>query len=758
MMESDWNHDAILRLYEDGRALQALRLGEEALPLRQWPGADGRILAARVASRLGGERLARALILRARRAEPTHARVHYYHASYRLSEGGAHAAWELLRGFEPPTDADATLRADFLALRASLLATFRDFERAEAVLGEADSLAADRPWLLVTRSHVLELEDEYAKALDAAFGALELQPTYVPALAQAAHLLHLQGRAEDAVDLCGRALETVEAVGLSALRATLLRELGREDETWAELDRAERLAALADSRFARWIAGERSRLAFLRGDDATALEFARLVETGFHRRLADSLEARPEGRRRLLRVPFVRQHERTCGPATLTALGRYFGESTEHLDVVERICYGGTSNYSERAWAEQNGFVAREFTITEEGAQALLDRGLPFAFSTVEASSGHMQAVVGYDSRRRSLLVRDPWLPYLAEWHAPAFLAQYRSSGPRALLIVPRSRASELDGLALSDAELHDHGHAVEDALSRHDLEAAYVEYHALRERAPEHLLTRLARLALCNYEHDALGRLAAVELLLEAHPDAGRFLLLRLMALRELGRRAERIAFLRDVVRRPGSDPCSPCTSRRSCSKTRANSTPRSTSSSARCAGVESTPMRPGSAHESRGSAAPRKRRASGCASPRASTSRATSSHSRTSRCAPRAGSRKRRLRCWRGASSGSDGARDSPRASCRRRSRASGAQMRGSPCSNAPGSCDRTTRSSRSRRRARSRAVRASTRRARCSTRAADARAPRSGSPPRHGPRAAKATCLARSLAGANSPSTNP
>ena len=35
-------------------------------------------------------------------------------------------------------------------------------------------------------------------------------------------------------------------------------------------------------------------------------------------------------------------------------------------------------------WAEQNGFLALEFTVTWAAAVALLDRAIPFTLTTVE--------------------------------------------------------------------------------------------------------------------------------------------------------------------------------------------------------------------------------------------------------------------------------------------------------------------------------------------------------------------------------------
>ena len=105
-------------------------------------------------------------------------------------------------------------------------------------------------------------------------------------------------------------------------------------------------------------------------------------------------------------------------PATLTTLARFWNQPAEHLAVAEQICYDGTPSHSERNWAEQNGWVAREFKVSLDSARQLLERGVPFAFTTVHPANAHEQAVIGCDDLRGSLLVRDPYFRHVVEFHA----------------------------------------------------------------------------------------------------------------------------------------------------------------------------------------------------------------------------------------------------------------------------------------------------------------------------------------------------
>src|SRR5262249_1318627 len=148
----------------------------------------------------------------------------------------------------------------------------------------------------------------------------------------------------------------------------------------------------------------------------------------------------------------VRQHHQTCVPATLAALSRFWQMPADHLDVAAAICYDGTPDHRDRHWAETQGWRARDFTITWDSAVALIDPGLPLPLTLTEPGNGHMQAVIGYDSRRRTFLIRDPYLRYFCECDADALLQRYRATGPRGMALVPHDRAGLLDDLALPDA------------------------------------------------------------------------------------------------------------------------------------------------------------------------------------------------------------------------------------------------------------------------------------------------------------------
>src|SRR5262249_44133115 len=169
------------------------------------------------------------------------------------------------------------------------------------------------------------------------------------------------------------------------------------------------LSPLLEKDVANWMAVRRANIAYLGGDDAQAAELTRNVDDPVIKGFAERLPQVPAGQRRVeLDVGFVRQHHYTCAPATLATITRFWKKSADHLGIAADICYNGTPDHRERRWAEEHGWLAREFTVTWDTACRLLDRGVPFILTTVDIPYGHAQAVIGYDRCWQTLLVRDP--------------------------------------------------------------------------------------------------------------------------------------------------------------------------------------------------------------------------------------------------------------------------------------------------------------------------------------------------------------
>lgn len=542
-----------VRLGKNGLFLDARDLLAQCGSLRQWQGAD-RTEVSWIVSELGAPRLARWHVLKSYREAPQSLAVRVAYGSEIAEHRGPLDCLEFLESTAPPTDDDdAEDRMHWHWLFGISYSLLRDFDAAEQQIEMMQSIGTRPDTPLYMRAHWLERQDRYDDAIDAIDQSLALYDGR-RSLAYKAHLLSLVGRDEEAYELLSRTDARMQCSSFSWQMSAYAYE--RQDFAECErlMTRFDELTPLRERAFAERFRMFRSELARRRGDDAAAIEFARQTKSEYGNKIAQRL-ADPHRRDRvdkILPVTFVRQHEITCGPATLSAVSQFWGMETEHLEVAEAICYNGTSNHAERSWADQNGFVTREFAVTEEATEQLIGRGLPFTLVTRGAGNAHLQAVIGYDGRTGMILIRDPYHRVRGSAPADELIENQIAHGPRGMVMVPADRAELLDGLDLPDAKLYDLLHAFDGALIRHDRNAAIGILDELRTSGPGHRLTLQAERQLGMYDGDDMAIYVAVKKLSEMYPKDESLRLTEISLLGQLGRISQRIERLRELAAEP--------------------------------------------------------------------------------------------------------------------------------------------------------------------------------------------------------------
>lgn len=545
-------------LCERGQILDAWRQAEAFAPLRTWSGLEACGLASRIASNIGANRLASRLAVRAWRTDSSHPLAQFYYGLELESRRGPLVLWRAMRRWTVKPDATAEERAELLALRSRAAGELRDFPTAERLLAEAEALEPTYAWIRLHRAHLLEWQDQPEAALEIARGAraLHLYPYHRPSVQTEAHLLQLLDRDAEAIELLQTAAQHIQSGAIAAQCYGLLAENDRWSEAETCLERYVALTPILEKRIHEWVKGQRARVAYHLGKRAEAARYAAEIDEPFFKEFNRKLSVSPvEPERVQLDVTFVRQHFKTCAPATLAALGRFWQMPAEHLKLAEAMCYDGTPSWQQRKWAEENGWHVREFCVTHESAVTLILKGIPFAISTVEATSAHMQALVGFDRARNALLLRDPGQPYVLEVPAAEFLERYRPFGPHGMVFIPTAHTALLDGLTLPDSEIQNEYHQLWCAIGQYNRQTAAAILQRMETNFPEHRLTWDARLDLAYYDQNEAEQVRCLDKLLELFPDCAARQLRRFYGLRN-ATREERIKHLEATCCRKNADP----------------------------------------------------------------------------------------------------------------------------------------------------------------------------------------------------------
>ncbi len=534
---------------------EALRLQPWLSALLESPTIEVRLEAMRALGHLGGERAREARSLRLARQHPEHGGAQVALLRTVLGNRGEYAYWRAAA--RRPLPEQTGWRAERLSLEALWLSRLRDESAARRAMRHARELAPADPWIWTESSYALERLDRHEEAREACQEALRLHPGFRAALQQLADLELRAERPQAAREL----LEPLLAATGSGSVAWQLRALASDENRHADalrlLDAAERGWPQADPGLRGHFAARRADALLALGELARSREQALQVPgTGFYARLAERL-AEPDAapRRRLHELPRITQHWMTCAPATLAALARFWGRPAEHLEIAQAICYDGTSFSSQRRWAREQGFIAHEFKLDWATSVALIDAGLPFALGTQYVGGGHLQAVVGYDLLRGTLLIRDPGQALHAEYEATQLFDGQQSGGPRALLLLPPEELARLQGIALPELASWDEAHALQAALQRHGRAAALQALQRLEAIDPSGDCLLRARRSLAIYDGDEPRILAATEALLERYPQDGELHLSRVASLYELQGQAAGDAALAARAEQPWPD-----------------------------------------------------------------------------------------------------------------------------------------------------------------------------------------------------------
>ncbi len=551
--------ESLQSLYDQNRFLEAYRES-----VHYWTGppglegfsADELILGARLATRLGGWRLARWLYRAASERDPASPRVRYFTSRV----GRRRTLLDELREREerPLLDTDdPDLQSSWLGGSAVLWASLRDFTRAHDCIERARSFECKDGWVSSCESDVLGMEDRWPEALEAAelgwkrsFGAPYASQSLGNCLANLGRVREAAERLESAALGCESYEVVTAACWQCAALADTLDGEERKDAVLRARSLAERLpslAPLADRESRSLFARIQLELAQLADDHEQMERSAREVRAPFFSKVLENLRKNPGGRR--IRLPYRREMQKhlTCLPTSLASALGAMGVNVDADEMSAAVTYGGTSDWAAAEWLQKRGLEVRGFVVTSELASRLIRNGIAFVLSLEADDFGHAVAIVGLDEAAGTLIVHDPQQFRTNEYLLDS-VGQQAPLGPHGMAAVPVAKAPLLDELLPpTDVAVMTAWMSYHRALQLHGPTVSSAFVAELESHHPSHPVTKLLSATQAAEDGRVGDALVLYQELLKAFPSHPTVRARLLRACRSLGN----TALLRDTLER---------------------------------------------------------------------------------------------------------------------------------------------------------------------------------------------------------------
>ena len=499
--------------------------------VEQWPSLALKLRGCHLLEHMGLQRKAAALALRLWRTNPTDPNT--------LTEAISTQRLKL-----SPLDIlkkiDAVLQEhpthpELIATKAKILSSYRDFATAEKLLS---SIAPDKnlTWVANAKTQLKIDQDDYSKAVALVNQTLLETPNNRAAAQLKAHLLQLEGNIEGAITYLQPVWQRSQSWWLANQMFNLALEARNYTLAQQALEQLKNLPPTTEKYLQDRLNNRQADLLCAQEKYEEATAFIDPTNL-FNKRVVHAIQNKRDGSKRtLLPVPFIRQKNMTCAPASMSAITHYWQQGVPQNTIIEAICYGGTQAYDERKWATNNNWHAQEFDLDFATAKQLIAAGIPILLATVEPGSAHLQILIGYDESMGTYLLRDPFYPRLQELLITESHEYYQANGPRCLLMLPKTHAHKLANIPLPSSTLYDDAFSISQFLETNQRNLAGKQLKELQKKHPNHRLTHKTTLADAYYDNHDTSALNALEKLLTLYPTDINFQLQKMNILDNIG------------------------------------------------------------------------------------------------------------------------------------------------------------------------------------------------------------------------------
>jgi predicted Zn-dependent protease len=484
---------------------------------------DELILGARLAGRLGNNKIRRWILRELKKMYPLNPQVIYF--------GEFDSRLDALERLEMPdleSSCDATILSSWYASRAMSWAEVRDWAQADNYIKKAEDLQVDRSWIMTCKAFVHYMKDEWQEAYEILIKEWNELPGMPFCGSLLGNVLSRLDRTEEVVKIL---IDTArKGQSYEIIRTTIWYALASADRLADNnkyyLDCIEELMRLlpastpfADRETSITIESMRIDFAFIAKDYKAISEGPEIIKSGFYHNVYKHSIAHSGGAIKTLAIQPVYQKHNSCLTSSLSTVLDYWGQKVSDDELAREISYGGTSSLVAEKWLKKQGYETTHIALNEEIMKRLIDKNIPVIISLYGESISHAVVIYGYNNLTGTTLIHDPSSVRCSHYFTTGLFEQEAPMGPKALIVVPSEEKAIFDELPQVAMDVMNARMSFWEAYMHQGVEGLSQLHGEVFEKYPTHPISRMIQAYFLLQKGSMKEAVEKFRLLVEDYP-----------------------------------------------------------------------------------------------------------------------------------------------------------------------------------------------------------------------------------------------
>lgn len=199
--------------------------------------------------------------------------------------------------------------------------------------------------------------------------------------------------------------------------------------------------------------------------------------------------------RLVIKIPYKRQfYSDGCASACLQMVFSYWGKDINQEEIYSDVDKGKPALLTDMIkYAEELGYLTYTYSSKIDDIKSQIKNKFPLIVLQKVKNSPHARVVIGYDERKKIIIVNDPGMGEEYEISYFNFVKDWQSNGNLTLLIIPKHKGHYVKKeTAFPYAAIYHSELANNYYLNEHDLDKAIIEFEKAIKVAPNYAMAHL--------------------------------------------------------------------------------------------------------------------------------------------------------------------------------------------------------------------------------------------------------------------------